>query len=41
MDFHYGYANEIIILENINIFNNSIAISNPVTIIGSIIIESD
>ncbi|CAD8151814.1 unnamed protein product [Paramecium pentaurelia] len=41
IDFYYGYTNEVIILENINIFNTSIAISNPVTIIGSIIIESD
>ncbi|CAD8143908.1 unnamed protein product [Paramecium octaurelia] len=41
LDFYYGYTNEVIILENINIFNTSIAISNPVTNIGSIIIESD
>ncbi|CAD8146912.1 unnamed protein product [Paramecium pentaurelia] len=40
-EFYYGYTNEIIILENINIFNTSIAVSNPVTNIGSVIIESD
>ena len=40
-DFYSGYHNEVIILENINIFNTSIAISDPVTIIGSVLIESD
>ncbi|CAD8060588.1 unnamed protein product [Paramecium sonneborni] len=40
-NFYSGYKNEVIILKNINIFNTSIAISDPVTNIGSIIIESD
>ncbi|CAD8140909.1 unnamed protein product [Paramecium octaurelia] len=40
-EFFYGYTNEVIILENINIFNTSISVSNPVTDIGSVIIESD
>lgn len=39
--FYYGSNNEIIILENINIFNTSIATSYPVSNIGAIVIKSE